>query len=486
MINLGIFIFRRDMRLNDNIGLQLLYNECDKIMPIFILDNKQIEITKKNKNYFSNSAVQFICESLKDLDKQLNKKDSKLWLFHGNYYKIIESIIINLKNKFNLIIGFNKDFSMYSIKRDTNIINLCNRYNIKIINTDMDYTLRPIKELLKIDVAYKQFGAFYKNAIINEPNKPFKLDGINKFIKKNFKIEVLEYKINKIGNFYKENINIAQKGGRKELIRKLKLIKNFNDYNDKRNLLSYTTTGISAGLNMGCISIRETYWYTKKILGIETDIIKQLYWRDFYLCAYIYLENAKSFNSLIDSRYNLINWSVNDIQKIYWKKMISAKTGFLIIDAAIMEMKITGFLHNRCRMILGIFWTKYLQINILDPKYGSQCGFSKYLVDAIGPSQNKMNHHWILDFDFPGKKFSAPNAPLSGRPMDISNIIIKKLDPECIYIKRWLPHLQNIDNKDLFKWSVDISNKYNNIHPSPIFDHKKQYQKWIDLCYNIK
>jgi len=63
---------------------------------------------------------------------------------------------------------------------------------------------------------------------------------------------------------------------------------------------------------------------------------------------------------------------------------MNSQTGFLIIDAAMNEMKITGFMHNRARMIVGMFWTKYLLINPFHPIYGSQVGFSKLLVDAIG------------------------------------------------------------------------------------------------------
>jgi len=93
-----------------------------------------------------------------------------------------------------------------------------------------------------------------------------------------------------------------------------------------------------------------------------------------------------------------------------------------------------------------------------------------------------MNHHWITELDYPGKKYSAKGVPLSGRPMNINNDQIKKFDNECKYIKKWLPHLNDIPNKDLYKWNEDISKKNNNIHPSPIFDHKIRYQLWINSC----
>jgi deoxyribodipyrimidine photolyase len=57
--------------------------------------------------------------------------------------------------------------------------------------------------------------------------------------------------------------------------------------------------------------------------------------------------------------------------------------------------------------------------------------------------------------------------------------MIKKWDNDCIYIKKWLPHLSNIDNKILYKWDT----KYDeSIHPKPMFDPKTRYSEWIESC----
>ena len=63
--------------------------------------------------------------------------------------------------------------------------------------------------------------------------------------------------------------------------------------------------------------------------------------------------------------------------------------------------------------------------------------------------------------------------------MNVSNGMIKKWDPTCEYIKKWLPHLKSVDNKIIYGWDT----KYDElIHPKPIFDAKKRYQEWIDSC----
>ena len=66
----SLFIFRRDLRVFDNYGLIYAMNNSKNVYPIFLLHlNKLIQ---KNK-YFSNNSVQFMIESLKEVDENLKK-----------------------------------------------------------------------------------------------------------------------------------------------------------------------------------------------------------------------------------------------------------------------------------------------------------------------------------------------------------------------------------------------------------------------------
>ena len=469
---IGLFIFRRDLRLNDNLSLIELSNIVDVIIPIFILDEKQIELNNNNKYYHSNNVIQFMCNSLVELNNQLIKHNSHLQLFYGNYKKILISIFDFLNNYNDVTIAFNNDFSNYAIDRDNYIINLCTKYKYNIITNKDDLTLIDIDELLG-GKGYKQFGAYYKKAVKIKVNDSY----ILKFnANKNINITSdYKYNIKNIHDLYTFNDNIAQTGNK---INFVKLLNNFKDYNENRDLLSYDTTKTSAYLNFGCISIREYYHLIKEILGKDSILLKQLYWRDFYLQCFKYLDGAKDYYNHIDKRFDKIKWKNN---KHDWDLLINSKTGFLRIDAAMNQMKITGFMHNRARMIVGIFWTKYLLINPFHEIYGSQVGFSKYLVDAIGSTQNKMNNHWLTELDFPGRKYSRKGIPLSGRPMKIGNDQIKKFDPDCVYIKKWIPELEIVTNKELYKWNEEIYKKYK-IHCKPIFNEKEKYEEWIKSC----
>jgi deoxyribodipyrimidine photo-lyase len=66
----GLFIFRRDLRIQDNIGLNLAVNECKYVHTIFIFTPEQVS---NNNDFKSNNAVQFMIESLDDLSKNIKK-----------------------------------------------------------------------------------------------------------------------------------------------------------------------------------------------------------------------------------------------------------------------------------------------------------------------------------------------------------------------------------------------------------------------------
>jgi deoxyribodipyrimidine photo-lyase len=488
----GIYIFRKDLRIEDNRGLIKLSESCKKIIPVFIFDPYQVDLNSITKNYLSFPALRFLCESVKDLDDIIHKSKSKsnLNIFYGNPVKVLSHIINELKlNSKNIILGFNADFTLYSIKRDNEIKDFCEKKSIKMIINEDDNTLCDMNLLLKDTnklEPYKQYGAFKKN-MFESKNKFNKVD-LKQIQFANFKKSISKILTwDEIDEFFIDHMNANYKplevGSRKLALSILSNLKNFKEYNTKRDILSYSTTHLSAYLNFGLISEREFYWALVEKLGHSTQLISQIIWREYYICILRYLNKANSYSLHIDPRYEKIKWvkeipSKNSRAWKEWELMIDSKTGFLLVDAAIQELIHTGFMHNRCRMIVGVFSVKYLGINPLCRYIGLNDWFSRHLVDC-STSQNKLNTQWVSELDFPGKKFAPSSAPIAGRPMNISNEMIKKWDPDCIYIKKWLPHIANIDNKILYKWDT----KYIvSVHPKPIFDPKIRYAEWIKSC----
>ena len=478
--DVGVFVFRRDLRLDDNLGLIDMLNSCDRVLPLFCLDPLQILLNDRNKEYFSTHAVQFMCESLNDLNAQLNQRDSKLFMMHALPKDAIHAVLQTLKqSKFSRIaVGWNNDYSEYSQKRDAEMTAVCKESKVDTMINLADYTLRPIAEYARANgEGFKKFSSFWQTAASQKPEEPKKCEG--KFVES---FTIPDEFTKPLTFFYTENPKLAQRGGTTEGQRRLSTLGKFKDYNDKRDFLSFNPTNLSAALNFGCISVRQAYYAIKEHLGNSTDLIKQLYWRDYHHSIAYYLPHALSYKRMIDPRFDSIAWKDN---KEDWEKLMEAKTGFLLIDAAIEQMKQTGYVPNRARMLLGMMWTKFMRIHIYHPSYGLQVGFSKYLVDAVGPTQNKLNCAWIIELDFAGRRYAPPGAACAGRPMDISNKQIKKWDADGKYIKQWLPHLKAVPVEALVDWSEGVAKRYKNIHPAPIFDAKQRLDEWVEACRGL-
>lgn len=485
--DLGIFIHRKDIRIEDNRGLNLLSSKCKEVMSIFIFDPYQVDLNSVNKNYLSFPALRFLCESVKDLKIRLNSKSSDLYVFYGKPKNVIKYLVSKLSSKYpSISIGFNSDFTKYSLERDKMIEDLCKSNDIPLYKCEDDFTMCSMDLLKKDETSpYKQYGAFRKNMLDNKSkfNHPEtkKIKFISKIaVPKTLNLDDIDY-------FWEDHLSEDYQpleiGSRKLALGILNSLKDFEEYNTKRDILSYSTTHLSAYLNFGLVSEREFYWALVDKLGNSTQLINQVIWRDYYYSLLRFLPGANSYDSHVDPRYNKIKWvdTIPEKTTRQWKEwdlMMKSRTGFLLVDAAVQELIHTGFMHNRCRMIVGVFSVKYLLINPLCRYIGLNDWFSRHLLDC-STSQNKLNAQWVTELDFPGKKFAPSEAPIAGRPMNISNSMIKKWDPDCIYIKKWLPHLKNVDTRIIYNWDTKFDQS---IHPGPIFNAKDRYQEWILKC----
>jgi len=442
-MEIAIFIFRRDLRLYDNTSLNILKQKYPniKILPIFIFNKNQI--CKDKNKYYSSNAVQFLFESLEELN------------FINYYYSDNDINILNdIKKRFIIkVISFNKDYTPYAINRDNIIITWCNDNNITVISEE-DYTLHKIGTILKDDnKPYLKYTPFYKKSLLKKPSS------INN--NKNFNL-IYDFNYKKIKDFYflkpSINPNIKVNGGRKKALEILIKIKNnyFKNYNEEREYPYLDkTTKLSAYIKFGCISIREIYYS----LPIKHALIRELIWRDFY--AYISYYFPYIYGKPFNKKYDKIKWNINNNNFELWKNGL---TGFPLIDAAMRQLNETGWMHNRCRMIVASFLTKNL---FIDWKKGEQY-FATKLVD-YDPASNNGGWQWCASIGTdsqPYFRIFSPSAQLL------------KYDKECLYIKKWIPELKDIDNKIIINWEK-INNKYNINYPKPIIDFKKTSKYFI-------
>jgi deoxyribodipyrimidine photo-lyase len=440
----GLFIFRRDLRIIDNISLNHLAKNCKNIYTIFIFTPEQI--TEKNP-YKSNNAVQFMLECLTQLREDIEKRGGYLYTFYGENTKMTEYLIKQLKID---CIAYNKDITPYATQRDAQIQKLCEE-NKCAIESHNDYYLNPPATIFNSSgEAYKKFTPYYNAAIKIKPSSPARDISIP------FKRAASDLKhqmpiAQAFAKFVIPNENINSRGGRPEALKYLKAVKtNQKNYGNTRNIVSIATTELSAYIKFGCISIREAY---KGFAG-NKDLIRQLIWRDFY--ANILFTFPYVLTGPMKEKYKNIKWHNNPKNFDAWKQ---GKTGFPIVDAGMRQLNTTGYMHNRCRLIVASFLIKTLLINWQE---GEQY-FATKLVD-YDPASNNLNWQWVASTAVDSQPYFRIFNPWLQQ---------KEYDKECQYIKKWIPELRDVPAKDIHKWYEKYTS-YTDIYTAPICDYAKQ------------
>ncbi len=435
----ALFIFRRDLRLEDNTGLIFALENAEKVIPCFIFTPQQIE----NNSYYSAHCLQFMIESLEDLDQQLQEKGTRLSLFFGENEKIIEKCIKELSIDAVVV---NRDYTPYSFQRDEEILSLCEKFNLPFHSFD-DALLHPPFDTLKKDgTPYTVFTPFYRHASKLSVSECIKNPYTNYFT-----TPVPFAQDNTLYSKILPHRNHQAKGGRKAAFKILKNIEHFAHYKEERDFPQHNaTTHLSAHLKFTTYSIREIYHMLENQFGASCDLIRSLYWRDFFTCIALYF--PKVFEGAFREKFNHLPWN-ND--KEMFKKWCEGKTGFPIIDAGMREMNVTGFMQNRVRMIAASFLVKDLHI---DWRWGEKY-FAQTLID-YDPAVNNGNWQWAASTGCDAQPYFRIFNPWSQQV---------KFDAQCHYIKHWIPELSSLSPSIIHQWHLKTAPT--SLYPRPIIDH---------------
>lgn len=188
------------------------------------------------------------------------------------------------------------------------------------------------------------------------------------------------------------------------------------------------TSRLSRHLNVGALSVRKVY---ERLTDRDTAVepwLRQLAWRDFYIYQSQldpqFYQYEKSFDlSVLDSRH--------------FRAWAEARTGIPMIDAAMTELNETGWLPNRLRMITAMFLTK----NLLCPfPYGER--YFRYKLTDYDNALNRGGWLWCASLGFDAAPYFRIMNPVTQS---------ERYDPSGSYIRRWLPELAKLTDKEIHK-----------------------------------
>lgn len=441
----SIFLFTNDLRLNDNTPLNQAFLQSEIVFPLFIFNPEQVDA---NNPYRSMNAIQFMIESLVDLEEQIKKGGGKLSVWYGVPTDVLKTII---KENSIEAIFFNKDYTPFAQQREQNIKDLCKTNNIDCNVYEDRLLINPEAAIAKKGSFYKVFTPFFNHVSKFSVEKPHTINE-KKWLSK--KIPGSE-KLSKVSTIILDGYNnpdLFVCGGTKQGLKILNQIKTLASYQQTRDIPSLSTSGLAAHLNFGTISIRQAYHDIARQLGSHHLLIKQLYWREFFIhSAFFY---PRMFGHAMKSSCEQIQWKNS---KKNFERWCTGTTGFPIVDAGMRQLNKIGWMHNRVRMIVASFLVKDLHI---DWRWGERY-FATQLVD-YNPAVNNGNWQWAASTGFDSQPYFRIFNPWEQQ---------KKFDPDCIYIKKWIPELKKESNKTMHAW---FKNQQESTYPSPMVDHKSK------------
>jgi deoxyribodipyrimidine photo-lyase len=393
-----LFWFRRDLRLEDNVGLFHALESKYPVIPLFIFDDAILDSLPKN-----DARVGFIHDSLSKINQKLQEMGSSLLVKKGKTQKVWQLLLreFDVKEVF-----FNKDYEPYAIKRDSVIF-----------------------ELLESN---KTACFSFKDQVIFEENEITKADGLpytvytpykNKWLEKYQSMApVQEYDATeKFSNFHKSNftfLTLEQIGFEESSIKVIPYnLKNVLNYHETRDFPALeSTTHLSPHLRFGTVSIRKLVnWAVHK----NQVFLSELIWREFFMQILFSFPRVVTHN--FKSAYDGIQWRNNEED---FKRWCSGTTGYPMVDAGMRELNQTGYMHNRVRMVVASFLCKHLLINW---QWG-EAYFAQKLLD-FELSSNVGNWQWAAGTGCDAAPYFRVFNP---------EIQLKKFDEKGIYIRKWI------------------------------------------------
>ena len=414
--NFSVFWFRRDLRLDDNLGLNAALSSGLKVIPIFIFDTEIINKLEKN-----DLRIKMIHAALGKLNDAMLGNRCNVGMYLGNPKAVFESLLKKFKIK---SVYANHDYEPYAIERDKSIKSFLEKKN----------------------VTYKSFKdqvIFEKDEVVKDDGNPYKVytpysrKWIEKLKSTGFETCKSETKLNSLASLELPYLTLKEIGfDEKEFDIPLFNInsKTIEKYEETRNFPYLNSTSrIGAHLRFGFVSIRKLV--EKALKNSNKTYLKELIWREFFmqiLWHFPYTQE-KSFKP----KYDSIKWLNNDEE---FKKWCEGNTGYPLVDAGMRELNQTGFMHNRVRMLVGSFLCKHL---LIDWRWGERY-FAKKLLD-YEMSSNVGNWQWVAGCGVDASPYFRIFNPKEQ---------IKKFDKDFKYIKKWVPEFQS------------------SLYPNEIIDHK--------------
>ncbi|CAN5897329.1 deoxyribodipyrimidine photo-lyase [soil metagenome] len=438
LFNTSLVWFRRDLRCFDHAALYAALKQSQSVFCVFIFDKNILKHLPANDR-----RVGFIYQSIIELAAELEKLGGSLLVRYGDPEQEISKLVHELKID---AVVTNHDYEPQALMRDESIRQQVEKIDCRFLSYK-DQVIFEKDEVLSL--AGTPFSVFtpYKNAWL----KKFLAEG-NDFYSKPYPVEAYATRLSAHADRQIPQLSamgfdalvpgaLPLHGG---MAAGAALFEDFlsriHRYDDTRNFPAIKGPSyLSVHLRFGTVSIRHLVREAIRCTRTAAEMqgvqiwLSELIWRDFYFM--ILQHHPRVENRAFKPDYDAIQWESGATAELAFTAWCQGRTGYPLVDAAMLQLNQTGYMHNRLRMVTACFLIKDLGI---DWRWGERY-FALHLND-FDLSANNGGWQWAASSGCDAQPYFRIFNPVTQS---------EKFDADGKFIRRYLPQLSQLDSKQI-------------------------------------
>jgi len=441
----SIIWFRRDLRINDHPALLAAIESAEQVLPLFILDKKQIDEAGEK-------LLAYMGQSLRALDESLG---NRLHIIEGDQVEVLKELIAAHGVE---EVHISAEYERFGAERDARV----EAAGIKLVRTGSPYAVTPGRVLKPSDATpYKVYTPFYRGWRTHGYRAPA-------VTPKKFNVVQPTDKFRAFPDFpMPAGVNVIEAGEAAALKRFKEFTKNgLDSYDENRNFASIDgTSKMSTYLKFGEIHPRTLLENLGESKAHDT-FRKEIAWREFY--ADVLFNNPMTDIDYYAPKFKEMRYDKPGKQ---FKAWCEGKTGYPFVDAAMRQLLLEGWMHNRTRMVVASFLVKDLH---LEWQIGERF-FADHLVD-YDVASNAHGWQWTAGCGTDASPYYRIFNPIEQG---------KRFDENGDYIRRYVPELAHLSPAEIHEPWLFLDG-YSKGYPERVVDHATERLESLARLQEIK
>ena len=447
----AVMWFRRDLRLGDN---PALLDACasDGVLPLFVLDPVLWGPAGPSRRAY-------LAASLGALDGSLRQRGAGLSTVRGNPAR---QVLRAARAVGASRVHVAADHGPYGHRRDVEVERALAEHGIELVRTGSPYAVAPGRVTNGSGSPYKVYTPFSKAWAEHGWRGPVDApSGVH--------WRSLDETVDLPDPAVPDGLELPEAGERAALRRwRAYVEEDLGDYDSARDRPDLDATShMSVHLKWGEIHPRTMLADLSgdRRAGVGT-YRKELAWREFY--ADVLFQRPDTAREYLRKEFADMEYDDPGDRLDAWRR---GRTGYPIVDAGMRQLRATGWMHNRVRMITASFLVKDLHI---EWQHGAR-HFMRWLVDGDLAS-NQHGWQWVAGCGTDAAPYFRVFNPTSQG---------QKFDPDGVYVRRWVPELRDLDTRHVHDPSGAPGGPPPG-YPAPIVDHAEERREALDRRERIK